>query len=109
MSDNGGGPPGGGHGAGPADMNGEPVVRPGAKIIPLMVSAPGSSDPAAMKAAVVQVVRHLVIEKVPPADRSPLFDRARELLDEAGWGLDELVAAAEDGPARQRLFRALGV
>ncbi|HZB29255.1 MAG TPA: hypothetical protein VE465_03715 [Streptosporangiaceae bacterium] len=95
----------GGHG----ELNGEPVVRPGAKIIPLMVSAPGSSDPAAMKAAVVQVVRHLVIEKVPPADRSPLFDRARELLDEAGWGLDELIAAAEDGPARQKLFRALGV
>ncbi|HEU5158322.1 MAG TPA: hypothetical protein VFU43_15100 [Streptosporangiaceae bacterium] len=95
--------------SGPEHVNGEPVVRPGVKIIPLSVSPPGSSDPAAMKAAVVQVVHHLVIEKVPPADRSPLFDRARELLDEAGWGLDELVAAAEDGPARQKLFRALGV
>jgi hypothetical protein len=89
MSDGGGG-----------GVNGEPVVRPGAKIIPLTVSPPGSRDPAAMKAAVVQVVRHLVLEKVPPDLRSPLFDQARDLLDEAGWGLDELVAAAEEGPAR---------
>jgi hypothetical protein len=89
--------------------NGEPVLRPGAKIIPLMVSAPGSRDPAAMKAAVVQVVRHLVLEKVPAERRSPLFDQARELLDEAGWGLDELIAAAAEGPAQERLFRALGI
>ncbi|HEY7483759.1 MAG TPA: hypothetical protein VH912_04795 [Streptosporangiaceae bacterium] len=89
--------------------NGEPVVRPGAKIIPLAVSPPGSSDPAAMRVAVAQVVRHLVIEKVPAERRSPLFDRARDLLDEAGWSLDELVAAAEDGPARERLFGALGI
>jgi hypothetical protein len=86
----------------------EPVVRPGAKIIPLMVSAPGSSDPEAMRAAVAQVVRHLVIEKVPAERRSPLFDQAKDRLDEAGWGLDELVAAAEEGPAQERLFRALG-
>jgi|SRR3954463_13919643 len=90
-------------------LNGEPVVRPGAKIIPLMVSPPGSRDPAAMKEAVVQVVRHLVLEKVPAERRSPLFDQARDLLDEAGWGLDELIAAAEEGPAQERLFRALGI
>ena len=34
--------------------------------------------------------------------RSPLFDQAAELLDEAGWGLDELYAAASDGPTRER-------
>jgi hypothetical protein len=90
-------------------MSDDPVVRPGAKIIPLMVSPPGSRDPEAMKAAVAQVVRHLVIEQVPPDRRSPLFDPARDLLDEAGWGLDELVAAAEAGPAQERLFRALGL
>lgn len=90
-------------------LNGEPVVRPGAKIIPLTVRTTGARDPAAMKAAVVQVVRHLVLEKVPAERRSPLFDQALALLDEAGWGLDELIAAAEDGPARQRLFGALGL
>ena len=90
-------------------MSDDPVVRPGAKIIPLMVSPPGSSDPGAMKAAVRQVVRHLVIEKVPPEQRSPLFDSARDMLDEAGWGLDELVPAADEGPAQERLFRALGM
>jgi hypothetical protein len=102
MSDDGAGGAGG-------SPNGQPIVRPGAKIIPLMVTPPGSRDPAAMKAAVVQVVRHLVLEKVPPERRDPLFDQARELLDEAGWGLDELIAAAEEGPARERLFRALGM
>jgi hypothetical protein len=90
-------------------MSDDPVVRPDAKIIPLMVSPPGSRDPEAMKAAVRQVVRHLVIKKVPPERRSPLFDSARDLLDEAGWGLDELVSAADDGPAQERLFRALGL
>jgi hypothetical protein len=108
--DNGGGAGGaGGAGGGGGGLNGEPVVRPGAKIIPLMVSVPGSRDPAAMKAAVIQVVRHLVLEKVPAERRSPLFDQARDLLDEAGWGLDELIGAAEEGPAQERLFRALGI
>ena len=90
-------------------MSDDPVVRPGAKIIPLLVSPPGSRDPEAMKAAVVQVVRHLVIEQVPAARRSPLFDQAQNLLDEAGWGLDELVPAADAGPAQERLFRALSL
>ncbi len=98
-----------GNGGAGNGLNGEPVVRPGAKIIPLTVSPPGSRDPAAMMTAVVQVVRHLVLEKVPADRRSPLFDQARDLLDEAGWGLDELIAAAEDGPAQEKLFRALGM
>jgi hypothetical protein len=93
----------------PSANGDEPVVRPSAKIIPMMVSPPGSSDPAAMRGAVAQVVRHLVIEKVPPDHRLPLFDQAKDRLDEAGWGLDELVAAADEGPAQERLFRELGM
>jgi hypothetical protein len=46
---------------------------------------------------------------VPADQRSPLFDQAAELLDEAGWGLDELYLAATDEPARSALFRALGL
>lgn len=90
-------------------MSDESVVRPGAKIIPLLVNPPGARDPEAMKAAIRQVVEHLVIEKVPPDRRAPLFDQARDRLDEAGWGLDELVAAATPGPAQERLFHALGI
>jgi hypothetical protein len=62
-----------------------------------------------LRAAVIQVVGHLVERAVPPAQRVPLFDQARDLLDEAGWGLDELVAAAEPGPARDALLRTLGL
>jgi hypothetical protein len=80
-------------------------------IIPLMpgVARPRGERRVAMQQAVVEVVRHLVLEAVPPERRSPLFDQARDLLGEAGWGLDELYEAAEDGPARSALFRALGL
>ncbi|HKB30681.1 MAG TPA: hypothetical protein VKD26_07570 [Streptosporangiaceae bacterium] len=71
--------------------------------------APTGEHRAAMRGAVVQVVRDLVIERVPPAARSPYFDRALALLDVAGWGLDELVEAAGEGPARDRLLRAVGL
>jgi hypothetical protein len=43
------------------------------------------------------------------SQRVPLFEQAAGLLDEAGWGLDELVAAAEPGPARDSLLRTLGL
>jgi hypothetical protein len=46
---------------------------------------------------------------VPPEHRSPLFDQASDLLGEAGWGLDELFEAIEEGPARSALFEALGL
>jgi hypothetical protein len=46
---------------------------------------------------------------VPASQRVPLFDQATGLLDEAGWGLDELVAAAEPGPAQDTLLQALGL
>jgi hypothetical protein len=75
---------------------------------------PGAARPRGerrvlMRAAVIEVVHHLVLKAVPPQDRSPLFDQARDLLTEAGWGLDELFDAAVDGPARDALFRVLGL
>ncbi len=80
-------------------------------IIPLMpgVARPRGERRVLMQQAVIEVVRHLVLEAIPPQQRSPLFDQARDLLDEAGWGLDELFEAAEEGPARRALFRALGL
>ena len=84
---------------------------PGGRIIPLVpgISRGTQDRRAALRAAVIQVVGHLVERAVPPAQRVPLFDQARDLLDEAGWGLDELAAAAEPGPARDALLRTLGL
>ena len=62
-----------------------------------------------LREGVIQVVRHLVVRAVPVSQRVPLFEQAAGLLDEAGWGLDELVAAAEPGPARDSLLRTLGL
>jgi hypothetical protein len=93
-----------GHGTGP-----EPGSR---TIIPLMagVARPRGERRGLMREAVVEVAGHLVLKAVPPDQRSPLFDQARALLSEAGWGLDELFeAATHDGPARRDLFRALGL
>lgn len=88
-------------------------VSPGqhAKIIPLQpgVARPTGERRAPMRDAVDQVVRHLVLETVPPGERSALFDQAADLLDVAGWGLDELYAASREGPARDELFRKLGL
>jgi hypothetical protein len=91
--------------------DGQLTPGPGAKIIPLMpgVARPSGGRREELRAAVLQVITHLVIEKVPAEQRSPLFDQAAELLDEAGWGLDELVVAAEPGPARDALLRTLGL
>jgi hypothetical protein len=85
--------------------------RPPARIIPL---TPGISRAAGerrvmLRAAVIQVVQHLVLRAVPPSQRVPLFEQATGLLDEVGWGLDELVTAAEPGPAQDALLRALGL
>jgi hypothetical protein len=91
--------------------NGQLTPGPGARIIPLMpgVARPSGGRREELRTAVLQVLSHLVIEKVPADQRSPLFDQAAELLDEAGWGLDELYAAAAGGPERNALFRALGL
>jgi len=94
-------------------MTGGGPVSPGpqAKIIPLQpgVARPTGERRALMREAVIQVVHHLVIEAVPPAERSPLFGQAADLLDLAGWGLDELFEASRDGPARDELLRSLGL
>jgi hypothetical protein len=91
--------------------DGQVTPGPGARIIPLMpgVSRASGARREELRAAVLQVVNHLVLEAVPADQRSPLFDQAAELLDEAGWGLDELYLAATDAAARGALFRALGL
>ena len=76
--------------------------------MPGVSRAPGQRR-VMLRAAVIQVVRHLVVRAVPDGQRLPLFRQAAGLLDEAGWGLDELVAAAEPGPAQTTLLRILGL
>lgn len=90
---------------------GHPAPAPGAKIIPLTpgVARPSGARIAPMRDAVLQVIGHLVIESVPEERRLPLFGQAADLLDEAGWGLDELYAAATETPARDALLRELGL
>ena len=92
-------------------QNGHVSPGPGAKIIPLQpgISPPTGERRALMRDAVIQVIHHLVLESVPPADRSVLFDQAADLLDMAGWGLDELYEASQEGPARDELLRSLGL
>jgi hypothetical protein len=87
-----------------------PPEAPG-KIIPLMPGAArtGPGRQAQLREAVIQVVGHLVIRSVPPSQRLPLFDQAADILDEAGWGLDELVDAATPGPEQNALLRAIGL
>ena len=87
-----------------------PEPPPG-RIIPLFPGiSRGTEDRRTMlRAAVIQVVQHLVERAVPPAQRDPLFGQAVDLLDEAGWGLDELAEAASPGPAQDELLRTLGL
>ncbi|MGH3203708.1 MAG: hypothetical protein ACRDOA_18510 [Streptosporangiaceae bacterium] len=84
---------------------------PAGRIIPLSPGiARGTGDRQAMlRAAVIQVVGHLVERAVPAGQRDPLFEAAMNLLDEAGWGLDELAGAAGPGPAQDELLRTLGL
>lgn len=88
-----------------------PGPPPSGKVIPLIPGvARGSGDRRVMlRDAVLQVVDHLVLRAVPPSRRLPLFDQAMNLLDEAGWGLDELVRAAEPGQAQDELLHTLGL
>ncbi len=83
----------------------------GTRFIPLMPGiSRGTEDRRAMlRAAVIQVVGHLVERSVPPSRRVPLFEAAMDLLDEAGWGLDELAGAARPGPGQDALLRTLGL
>ena len=91
--------------------NGQVSPGPGAKIIPIQpgIAKPTGERRALMRDAVIQVVHHLVLESVPPGERSVLFDQAADLLDLAGWGLDELYEASQEGPARDELLRSLGL
>ena len=84
---------------------------PAGRIIPLFPGiSRGTQDRRAMlREAVIQVVGHLVERAVPAAQRVALFEQARDLLDEAGWGLDELAEAAGPGPAQDALLRTLGL
>jgi hypothetical protein len=102
-------PPGGPSRPSPPPAPGPPAA-PG-KIIPLMpgIARTGADRRVQLREAVIQVVSHLVIRSVPPSQRLPLFDQAAGVLDEAGWGLDELVEAAEPGPAQDALLRAIGL
>lgn len=88
-----------------------PPEPPQGRIIPLTPGVPRSTRErrAQLRDAVLQVVGHLVVEAVPPSRRVEFFDQAGDLLDEAGWGLDELVAAAAPGPAQDALLSALGL
>src|SRR5262249_47778368 len=100
---------GAGNGPGPGPHTTHPLL-PGAGPPRRAAPAEPRGEPGElMRDAVVEVVGHLVLKAVPPGQRSPLFDQARDLLSEAGWGLDELFEAARDGPARRDLFRALGL
>jgi len=70
--------------------NGQVSPGPGAKIIPIQpgIARPTGERRALMRDAVIQVVHHLVLESVPPGERSVLFDQAADLLDLAGGGAD---------------------
>lgn len=81
-------------------------------VIPLTSAdkvVPVEERDASMRAAVAQVITDLVIRRVPPEDRSPMFEAATDLLDRAGRGLDELIEAAEPGPEQDALFEELGL
>ena len=89
-------------------------IQTGKRVLPVDYDYAGISPPTGerrvlLREAVIQVVRHLVLQTVPPGRRVPLFDQATSLLGEAAWSLDELTAAAEPGPAREALLRALGL
>jgi hypothetical protein len=81
------------------------------KIIPPMpgVARINADRGAQLREAGIQVIGHLVTRPVPPSQRLPLFDQVAGVRDEAGWGLDELVAAAAPGPAQDAVARAAGL
>jgi hypothetical protein len=70
---------------------------------------PDTERGQAMRAAVVQVMTDLIIERVPPRERLPLFDAARELLEQAGRNPVEMLEAVDPGPDQDALFEELGL
>lgn len=82
------------------------------KVIPLTTAdkvVPLEQRQEALQEAVLQVITDLVLRRVPPGERLPLFDTARDLLDHGGRSLPELLDAAEPGPEQDALFRDLGL
>jgi hypothetical protein len=94
-----------------SSQNGHVSPGPNAKIIPLQpgIARPTGERRTQLREAVIQVIDHLVVKSVPPAERSALFDQAADLLDLAGWGLDELFEASRAGAARDDLMSKLGL
>ena len=81
-------------------------------VVPLITPdriMPDTERGQAMRAAVVQVMTDLIVERVKPAERVPLFDAARELLEQAGRSPVEMLEAIEPGPEQDALFEELGL
>jgi hypothetical protein len=81
-------------------------------VVPLITPErvmPDTERGRAMRAAVVQVMTDLIIERVKPQERLPLFDAARELLEQAGRSPVEMLEAIEPGPEQDALFEELGL
>jgi hypothetical protein len=70
---------------------------------------PDTERGQAMRAAVVQVMTDLIVERVQPGERLPLFDAARELLEQAGRNPVEMLEAVRPGPEQDALFEELGL
>ncbi len=91
-------------------MTEPPGLRaPSCRVIPLVLAPTPPARREVMRSAVVEVVNDLVVVSVPPSQRSPYFERAQGLLEEAGWGLEELLEAAGPGARQEELFLALGL
>ena len=92
-------------------MTPRPMNIPALNVIPLAPAdrAIASGRGEAMRAAVLQVMTDLAIERVPLDQRSPLFDAARELLTQAGRSPVEMLEAVEPGPEQDSLFEELGL
>jgi hypothetical protein len=70
---------------------------------------PDTERGQAMRAAVVQVMTDLIVERIRPQERLPLFDAARELLKQAGRNPVEMLEAVNPGPEQDALFEELGL
>lgn len=77
--------------------------------LPLVTRDASQQHGEAIRAAVVQVITDLVVRRVPPSERLPQFQAARDLLDTAGRSPLELLEAAEPGPQQTSLFEMLGI
>jgi hypothetical protein len=81
-------------------------------VVPLITPdriMPDTERGQAMRVAVVQVMTDLIIERIRPQERVPLFDAARELLEQAGRSPVEMLEAIEPGPEQDALFEELGL